>query len=651
MKALESIKIADVEIPNRVVRTAHGTHFGSTGRIEQQLIDYHVERARGGVGLTILEIAGVHPSCPSSICNFDDSVIDGYKQLMAAVRPHGMRVFQQLWHAGHNSMPIDGSPPWSSCDLPSPVLGVVPTPMTKAQIDELVAAYAAAAERCQRAGVDGVELHASHGYLPQQFMSAMLNRREDEYGGSFENRMRFTVEILTAIRERVGPGYPIGVRLSPEIVEGGMMPEDAARAASYLEERKLIDFLDVSMGGYFAFPKMIGGMFEPAGYELPTSSTVTAAVSVPRIVTGRFRTLEEVSQVIAEGTADMVGMTRAHIADAAIVRKTREGREDEIRPCIACNQGCVGMLLGPERRMGCTVNPYIGREGEMNDDLLPPADAKRKVLVIGGGPAGMEAARIARLRGHDVILAEAAPELGGQIRIAALAPRHQAIADYTFWQESEIYRLGVDVRLSTYVDEDDIEGFGADKIVIATGSSPRMDGVQMAIPARPMEGAEHPDAMSSIELLSGRRNTSPASAVVLDDVGHYEGIAVAEALIERDVDVTFVTRHRTLGHLLQSALQQEPALERLNQGKFRLQLRSHIDSFNGTEAVVRDLHGGGEVSVPAEWAVLVSHNRPALDPFANLSMGSAEITIVGDANSPRFLLQAIAEGNRAGCLA
>lgn len=613
------------------------------------LIDYHVERARGGVGLTILEIAGVHPTCPSSICNFDDSIIDGYTRLMDAVRPHGMRVFQQLWHAGHNAVPLDGGPPWSSCDLPSPVLGVVPIAMNKAQIAEMVDAFAAAAERCKKGGIDGVELHASHGYLPQQFMSAMLNRRDDEYGGGFENRMRFTVEVLSAIRNRVGAEYPVGVRLSPEIVEGGMTPEDTAKAASYLEERGLIDFLDVSMGGYFAFPKMIGGMFEPAGYELPTSAPVTAAVKIPRIVTGRFRTLEEASQVISEGVADLVGMTRAHIADAAIVRKTREGKEAEIRPCIACNQGCVGMLLGPERRMGCTVNPYIGREGELNDDSLPQPDAKRTILVIGGGPAGMEAARIARLRGHEVILAEAAPELGGQVRIAALAPRHQAIADFTLWQESEIYRLGVDVRLSTFVDADDVASFGADRVVIATGSYPRMDGIQLAVPAKPMRGIDHPDAMSSTDLFTSRRNASPDHALVVDDVGHYEGIAVAEALIEKGTDVTFVTRHKAFAHLLESALQPEPALQRLSQGNFRLHLRSHVDAFDGSQAVLHDLNGGGEQRVPAQWAVFVSHNRPAIEPFRNLQQKNPETLVVGDANSPRFLLRAIAEGNTAGC--
>lgn len=647
MRVLTPVSIGGIEIPNRVVRTAHGTHFGN-GAINDELIAYHVERAQGGVGLTILEIAGVHPSCPSSICNFDDGVIPGYKALMEAVRPHGMRVFQQLWHAGHNGLPMDGSPPWSSCDLPSPVLGIVPQAMTRPQIAEIVSAFAAAAARCRTGGIDGVELHASHGYLPQQFMSPMLNRRNDEYGGSFENRMRFTVEILTAIRREAGADFPLGVRLSPENVKGGMTPADVAEAAAYLEDAGLIDFLDVSMGGYFAFAKMIGAMHEPTGYELPTSSIVTAAVKVPRIVTGRFRTLQEAEQVIAEGVADLVGMTRAHIADSHIVRKTCEGREAEIRPCISCNQGCVGMLLGPERRMGCTVNPYIGREGQITDNKLPMADKPRKILVIGGGPSGMEAARIARLRGHHVTLAEAAADLGGQVNIAAMAPRHQAIRDITLWLESEIYRLGVEVLLSSYLDANDVTKFGADAVIVATGAQPRMDGVQMARPAQPAEGFNHPRMMSSIDLLSVRRNEVPATAVVVDDVGHYEGIAAAEHLIAQGTAVTFITRHKSFAHLLDSALIPEPALERLGKGSFNLILRSHLESFDGARARVLPLHGGQTYDVAAELGVLVSHNRPALEPFRELDLAAHNVSIVGDARSPRFLLRAIAEGNQAG---
>lgn len=648
MQALSPIAIGNVVVPNRVVRTAHGTHFGA-GTISDELIAYHVERARGGVGLTILEIAAVHPTSPSSLCSFDDSIIPGYRRLVEAVRPHGMKLFQQLWHAGHNGVPLDGGPPWSSCDLPSPVLGVVPRPMSVAQIAEMVEAYAAAARRCREGGIDGVELHASHGYLPQQFMSPMLNRRTDDYGGSFENRMRFTVEILEAIRREVGPGYPVGVRLSPEIVDGGMTPDDVATAAAWLERAGLVDFVDVSMGGYFAFAKMIGAMHEPAGYELPTSSVVTAAVRVPRIVTGRFRTLEEAEQILSEGVADLVGMTRAHIADPAIVRKTRDGREAEIRPCIGCNQGCVGMLLGPERRMGCTVNPYIGRESRIHDDSLPPADAIRTILVVGGGPAGMEAARVARSRGHHVILAEASPALGGQVNLAARAPRHQAIGDIVRWQESEIYRLGVDVRLSTFVDATDIASYGADRVIVATGAQPRMDGVQIARPAVPMSGMDHPDMLSSIDLFSTRRNDWPETAVVIDDVGHYEGIAVAEQLLSAGTEVAFVTRHRSLGHLLDSALVPEPALDRLNRGRFHFFRQSMVQAFDGAHARIAALHGDVHHEVSAQWAVFISHNRPALEPFAGMDLDSPDIILVGDARSPRFLLRAIAEGNHAGC--
>ncbi len=648
MRALSSIKIADVEVQNRIVRTAHSTHFG-TGGFSDEFIAYHVERARGGVGLTILEIVGVHPTSPSSLCSFDDSIIAGYAKFMEAIRPHGMKVFQQLWHAGHNGLPLDGGPPWSSCDLPSPVLGIVPHPMTRDEIAEIVAAYAAAARRCRAGGVDGVELHASHGYLPQQFMSPMLNRRMDDYGGCFENRMRFTAEVLLAIRAEVGAGYPVGVRLSPEGVEGGMTPHDVAEAAAWLEQAGLVDFIDVSMGGYFAFPKMIGAMHEPTGYELPTSSVVTAAVSVPRIVTGRFRTLEEAEQVLSEGVADLVGMTRAHIADSQIVRKTREGRVEEIRPCIGCNQGCVGQLLGPERRMGCTVNPYIGRESQLHDENLPPIDAVRRILVVGGGPAGLEAARIARLRGHEVILAEASADLGGQINIAAMAPRRQAIADIVRWQESEVYRLGVDVRLSTFVDASDLDGFGADRIILATGSQPRMDGVQMARPAEPVIGMDHPNMMSAIDLLALRRGDVPSSAVVIDDVGHYEAIAAAEHLISLGAEVTFVTRHRGFAQLLDSALIPEPALERMQQGRFTLLTRCYVRSFDGEKAVVASLQGSMVSEHRAQWGVFVSHNRPALAPFEGLDLPARGIVLAGDARSPRFLLRAIAEGNHAGC--
>lgn len=341
------IEIAGVVIPNRVVRTAHATGIGA-GRMNDDLIAYHEARARGGVGLSVIEIMAVHPSSPGSLNAFDPTLVDGYHKLMDAVRPHGMRVFQQLWHAGHNSLPLGGGPPWSASDVPSPLLGVVPRAMTRAQIAEIVDAFAAAARLCKAGGLDGVEVHAAHGYLIQQFLSPNANLRSDEYGGSLENRMRFLLEVMRAVRAAVAaPGFAVGIRVALDLTSGGVGVEENVAVVRALREEGLADFIDVSLGNYHSFPKMIGGMHEPVGYELETSIPISTDAGVPVLVTGRFRTLEEADQVIRLGQADLVGMTRATLADPELVTKTRAGHVERVRPCIACNQGCVGQLLGP----------------------------------------------------------------------------------------------------------------------------------------------------------------------------------------------------------------------------------------------------------------------------------------------------------------
>ncbi|MCF8710299.1 oxidoreductase [Rhizorhapis sp. SPR117] len=647
-KILTPITINKLEIPNRVVRTSHGTHFGHG--VNDENIGFHEARARGGVGLTILEIAAVHPTSPAPICSFDDDIVSEYEKLMRAVRPHGMRVFQQLWHGGHHVGPSSGLPPWSASDVPSVISGAVPLAMSRGQIDEVTDAFASAALRCKDGGIDGVELHAAHSYLPQQFLSPLTNKRTDEYGGCFPNRLRFVRGIMEAIRNKVGPDYPLGIRLSFEDVEGGLTPQDNARIVESLERDGLIDFVDVSAGSYFSFPMIIGGMHEPAGYELAGSAPIAAAArNIPRIVTGRFRTLEEADEVIASGVGDMVGLTRAHIADPDIVRKTVEGRHDEVRPCIACNQGCVGQVLSPIRRLGCTVNPYVGRELEISDDNLPRAPRKRRILVVGGGPAGMEAARISALRGHDVILAEAQSRLSGTINLAARAPLHQAIRDVTDWMEHEIYRLGVDVRLSTYVDPGDVEALSPDAVIVATGSLPRMDGIQMGLPGNPAAGMTLPHVLSSVDLFSGPLAQTVRTAVVVDDVGHYEAIAAAEHLLYHGVEVSFITRHRSFAPLLESALISEPALKRLSKGDFALHLRSHLVQVSEKKASMMNMDSGRLKDVSADAVVFISHNEPNRALADALVSYSGETHVVGDALSPRFLLRAIHEGNAAGC--
>ncbi len=643
---LAPIQLGKVTIPNRVVRTAHGTGIG-LGTMNDDLIAYHAARAKGGVGLTIIEALSVHTSATAFLNAFSPDLVDGYRKLMDEVRPYGMRVFQQLWHGGNEVPPPDGSPPWSSSDTVGAFVGVPSQAITKAQIDELIECYVTAAVNAEKGGLDGVELHCAHGYLMQQFLSPLHNFRTDEYGGSFENRVRLPTEVLTRIRAAVSPDFVVGVRLGSELLTGGMGPDEVTAVANHFDALGLIDYINLSTGTDYNAHKIIGAMHEPAGYELPTDIPVKQAVRLPVIVTGRFRTLEEADQVLIAGEADMVAMTRAHIADPEIVKKTVEGREDEIRPCLGCNHGCIGGLVSAYR-IGCTVNVAIGAERSMAEDLITKSDAPKTVLVVGGGPGGLEAARVAALRGHRVILAEATNDLGGSINIAKRAPRRMGIADITDWLQREVYRLGVDVRLSTYVQADDVRAIAPDVVIVATGSFPRMDGRQLYVPGEIAGGLELPHVVSSHDLLlEGSNRNWGTRALVYDDVGHYEGLAAAEYLIEQGLAVTYATGQISVAPKLEPSLSVDPALERLAKGDFRVMTRAKLVSVAKERATVAYRYGGAPVEVEADTVVFISHNLPNRELLDELQDFGGQVIAVGDVKSPRYLQIAIREGHLA----
>ncbi len=518
----EPIAIRGVQIPNRIVRTAHLTKLGM-GLVSDDLIEYHAARARGGVGLSIIEGTAVHPSSVLGLIGYDDRVIGMYAKLMDTIRPLGMRVFQQLWHGGHIYPPPGGLPMRGASALPGPVTGLPAVPIGTEEIGDFVAAYAAAARRSAEGGLDGIEVAASHGYLMHQFLSPLTNTREDRYGGSLENRMRFLAEVLTAIRQAVGPDMPVGVRMGAGQIAGDLDEQTVADVAQRLAERGLIDFLNASMGDYYAMHWMMGGMDRPAGYMLPSSGKVTGSVTgIPRIVTGRFRTLEEAEQVLRSGEGDLVSMVRAHIADPDLVRKTREGHASQVRPCIACNQGCIARTSGVDLRLGCTVNPAIGRENEYGDDVIGTTASPRRVVVVvvvvvGGGPAGLEAARVARLRGHHVALYEGFDQLGGALNVARRAPKTQGLDDIVDWYKTEMKRLEVECHLSTPVEADDIVALEPDTVIVATGADPTVDGRLIAAPGEVVDGIDSPGVMTSVELLTqpppaaGSSSTTSAS--------------------------------------------------------------------------------------------------------------------------------------------
>lgn len=642
---LSPISVGGVEIPNRVVRTAHATGYNA-GEMSDRCIHYHLARAKGEVGLTILEIMGVHPSSPGSFLGFMPSIVEGHKRLMDALSPYEMKVFQQLWHAGHGANPMDGSAPWAPSDVPGLLSEDVPRAMSKLQIDEIVEAFAQSARHCKQAGLHGVEVHAAHGYLVQQFLSANSNVREDDYGGSLENRMRFLMEVMRAVYAEAEDGFAVGLRLSDDLVNFGVGVEENSAVVDALMAEGITDFVNMSLGNYQSFPKFIGGMHEPVGYELDTAVPVGQHSKVPVIVTGRYRTLEEVEQVIRRGDADMVGMNRATIADPDLVVKTIEGREDEIRPCIACNQGCLGQLMD-RIGVGCAVNAAAGFEEQLGDDKLDKVESPKKILVIGGGPSGMEAARVAALRGHHVTLAEAMADLGGTLVYAAMAPTRQQFNDFVHWAETAVYAAGVNVRLSTYVTEEDLAEMAPDHIVLATGAEPRVDGVQLSHPGEPFEGEGLRHVISTNELFADPK-IEATNALVVDETGHYEALAAAEFLISKGASVTFVTRHYSVAPRMEGPHMIEPFLERMADKPFTFHERARVLKVDGQSAVIKSIHDGPETSVNADLVVHVSLNRPRDELVPTIEESGIPYSFVGDAMSPRFLVAAIASGNSIG---
>lgn len=643
----EPITLADCTIPNRLVRTAHATGY-ALGLVSDRLIAYHEARARGGVGLHFLEIASVHPSSPGSLMAFDDMVIDGLARLGERMHLHGAKVFQQIWHGGSNAKPLDGTPSWAPSEVPEPSYGTIPQAMTQAMIDEVVAGFGQAARRCREAGLDGVEVHGAHGYLVGQFLSPKTNQRTDAYGGPLENRVRLSREILSSIREAVGPGFPVGIRLSgTEGIPDGIQPHEAAATAAALEADGLIDFVSVSMGSYYAFSKFVGAMHEPLGYELPTSQVVTSAVRVPRIVTGRIMDLHDAERILADGIADMVSMVRATIADPEIVAKSFAGTEGLVRPCISCNQACVGGLFGPKMSVGCVVNPVAGNE-HAGEEQYPAAEQPRRIFVVGGGPAGLEAAQTAARRGHQVVLCEAADELGGQLQLARRAPHRQDIAAITDWLGQEARRVGVEVRTGTLVNAAYLEAQGADAVILATGGEPRRDGYQHKRPDATVRGVDLPHVVTPDDVLGGRVK-EVEHVVVFDDFAGIIGVSVAEHLLMRGCEVTYVTSHDEVAASLGPSLQREPAQQRLQSyGGFRGLVRKALVEIQPAHVVLENLDGSGRMSVQAELVVLVCGSKPRADLLEELVAAGFQVHLVGDALQSVDLEHAIASGRRVG---
>ncbi|MEZ5256305.1 MAG: FAD-dependent oxidoreductase [Ilumatobacteraceae bacterium] len=648
----EPVQCGPLTIPNRIVRSAHGTLLAG-----EKLIAYHEARAAGGVGMSTLEATGVHANAPSVTPLYSDDCIPFYRELMARIRPYGMRMFQQIYHPGSATRPKKSPFQVSSSPIPNPMVGGVPLEMSTAEIAEMVEAFALAARRCKAGELDGIDIHASSGYLIEQFLSPAMNIRTDEYGGSLENRMRFLMEVLTAVRDEVGTDYCVGIRLpNEEYVPGGLTPEDIAEIATLVEP--YVDYVSLHMGSYWRFHKLLSPMDDPLGSEMPINARITPSLTKPTMVVGRIMSLDHASQIVADGQADLVSMVRALIADPELVNKARRGDAHLVRPCIGSNIGCVGQMMATGQ-LSCVVNVAAAKETEVPFEPAGPAAVKKRVLVVGGGPAGLEAARTADLRGHEVHLHEATRQLGGQVAIAATAPHRADIGAITEWLAGELERLGVTIRLRSMVDPDVIEELAPDEVVIATGGSPRRDGFQLSAPVTPIPGHDLPHVHTSWDVFGfGGRADLVGPAVVFDDTGTFEAISVCDALLEAGLAVTMVGRLESIGATLPyPPATVEAARERLMRGSFDFIGGHHLRSIEAERVHIGVPFTERDRVLEARTVVIVTYNSPNRELGQYLAEMSGPdgptfgITYIGDVTGTNGVLPAIHQARgRVGAL-
>lgn len=542
------LRIGPAQVRNRIVSSGHDTVMVEDGNVTDQLIAYHEARAEGGAGLIIVQVAGVHESARYTshvLMAVDDSCLPGYTRLARAVHAHGATLFGQLFHPGREVMEsADGTAPVSVAPsaVPNERFHVMPRALRLAEIAEIVAGYGAAAARLIRAGLDGAEIVASHGYLPAQFLNPHVNQRSDEYGGSERNRLRFLREIAEEVRRQVGPAAAVGIRISmSEREPAGLTEDTAVRACSALAGAGLIDYVSVTTGTSATLAgsdHIVPEMSWRAGYVAPSARRMKQAVGVPVLVAGRINQPQDAERILSSGDADACVMTRALICDPTMPALAASGRTDDIRACIACNQACIGHFHAGYP-ISCIQHPETGRE--IRYGRHRPAARSRKVLVAGGGPAGMKAAAVAAERGHRVVLHEASGRLGGQVLLAERLPDRAEFGGAVTNLERELARSGAEVVLRSPVSADVIRQEAPDFVVAATGARPYRPGLEVT--------GELP-VTDAWEVVGGRE-LAPGRVVVVDWRGDWIGLGTARMLAARGHRVTLAVNGYAPGEHLQ----------------------------------------------------------------------------------------------------
>ena len=537
---LDPFQLGHLTLRNRIVSTSHAPNYVENGHPKDRYRFYHEEKAKGGVSLTMIggstNIAPDSPSVFGQLYAGDDSIIPWFRKLTDGVHAHGAAIMCQITHMGRRTAWDDGH--WLPVLAPSGVRErahrAFPKVMEQEDIDRVIVDFTAAARRCQQGGFDGIEL-LSHSHLLGQFLSPLTNQRDDDYGGSLQNRIRLTLQVLDAVRANVGPEFIISVRMTgDELIDGGLTAADCVAAAVMLEDSGHVDLLNILAGAPYddlGLAEWVRPMGLPSAPHIPVAGQIRQAVDLPILHAGGIADIATARHAVAGGHVDLVGMTRAHMADPHLVAKLTRNEEDRIRPCVGLGY-CVDRVNQGKPAV-CGHNAATGREQTLPHVISPSAIAK-KVVVVGGGPGGLEAARVSALRGHDVVLFEASDRLGGQLNLACKGNTRKQIWGAADWLISEVGKLGVDIRLNTFVDADDVLSEAPDLIIIATGgwpASPSIAGGDLAIP--------------SWEVLSGQARVI-GEVLLFDECGDHPAAVTADMLAGSGCTVQMITPDRTL---------------------------------------------------------------------------------------------------------
>lgn len=642
---LSPMKIGPVTIPNRIMSTGHDTLIQNPdGTISEAYIAYQLARVKGGTGLVVLSGAAIDEfscSSPEQIRLFGDDALPGLRAMADAVHAHGGKVFAQMLQAGREIfMTSDGTLPlaYSSSPTTAERFRVLPREMSKGMIGEVVQAYAKAAKVAMDGGMDGVEIVGNHGNLPAQFLADAVNRRTDEYGGSLENRCRFTMEVCRAVRAVIGNRIAFGLRLSVDEIDEGVTPEESMALCRKLDDEGLVDYVSLTVGNQAnrgGSTHVIAPMSEKTGYVGPQVQPIKQALKIPVMATGRFNTAHSAETAIASGQADVIGMTRALICDPEIGRKLAEQRVDDIRACIGCLQACIGHY-NKHVSISCIQYPESGRELEYGS--LAPATRRRRILVAGGGPAGMKAAAVAAARGHEVILCEASPHVGGQVLLAQKMPTREEFGGLVTNLQREMEIAGVELRCNTRVDRAYVEQLKPDAIVIATGATTAGPDRQM------LEGAH---VVTADDVIAGRARVGKR-VVIADNQRDWVGIGVAEQLALQGHQVRLAVSGLIPGEFVPPSVR-DTGMARLYRAGVEVILYARLYGADGDTAYFQHISAREPMVLEGVDTVVLAFGQTA-NRSLELELASCAIEThqIGDCLTPRTAEEAVLEGLRIG---